>query len=164
MWLVTAMSAGCSQTVSDDTLWRITGSRISLLHFMFSLRNDSGQTAADLARAHGFLSCCHLITDNLNREQNGNSSCGQALLSRKRLLTAVDTVHTKKAKRAESKSLWNPSTYCVCRFFNAAAFISVTCLLLQMCWCTVVEMSRWRAWMWSQLRASAQVRLKRVCD
>ncbi|XP_026219294.1 ankyrin repeat domain-containing protein 10-like [Anabas testudineus] len=77
------------------------------------LRNGSGQTAADLARAHGFLNCFHLIANDQKHEPqvnglcdsgelNGNPPCGQALLSRKRLLTAVDSGHTKKARRAEN--------------------------------------------------------------
>ncbi|KAA8579864.1 ankyrin repeat domain-containing protein 10 isoform X2 [Etheostoma spectabile] len=77
------------------------------------LRNASGQTAADLAHAHGFLDCFGFISKtkkhllqlsglHVNGGQNGNSApCGQGLLSRKRLLAAVDTGHMKKARGAE---------------------------------------------------------------
>ncbi|KAK2856704.1 hypothetical protein Q5P01_005439 [Channa striata] len=77
------------------------------------LRNASGQTAADLAHAQGFLGCFRLISSEQkhllqlsglheNGEQNGNTACGQGLFSRKRLLTAGDTGHTKKARRADN--------------------------------------------------------------
>lgn len=84
--------------------------------FLFSLRNASGQTAADLAHTHGFHDCFsyisktqkHLLQLNglhVNGVQNGNSAlCGQDLTSRKRLLTGVDTGHMKKARRADSKT------------------------------------------------------------
>ncbi|XP_067349538.1 ankyrin repeat domain-containing protein 10a isoform X2 [Channa argus] len=78
-----------------------------------NLRNASGQTAADLAHAQGFLNCFHLISSEQkhllqlsglheNGEQNGNTPCGQGLFSRKRLLAAVDSGHTKKARRADN--------------------------------------------------------------
>ncbi|XP_044200194.1 ankyrin repeat domain-containing protein 10a [Thunnus albacares] len=75
------------------------------------LRNASGQTAADLAQAHGFHDCSHFISNahkhllqlsglHVNGAQNGN---GQGLLSkaasRKRLLTATEAGHMKKARR-----------------------------------------------------------------
>lgn len=75
-----------------------------------SLRNASGQTAADLAHAHGFLDCFCLISKtkkhlqqfsglHVNGVQNGNGPpCGQGLLSRKRLLAAADAGHMKKAR------------------------------------------------------------------
>ncbi|XP_039649470.1 ankyrin repeat domain-containing protein 10-like isoform X4 [Perca fluviatilis] len=78
------------------------------------LRNASGQTAADLAHAHGFLDCFCLISKTKkhllqlsglhgNGVQNGDSApCGQGLLSRKRLLTAADTGHMKKARGADN--------------------------------------------------------------
>lgn len=80
--------------------------------FLFSLRNASGQTAADLAHAHGFHDCFRFISKtqklsgvHVNGVQNGNSGpCGEDLLSRKRLLDAVDTRDMKKARRAESKT------------------------------------------------------------
>ncbi|XP_051283254.1 ankyrin repeat domain-containing protein 10 isoform X2 [Dicentrarchus labrax] len=78
------------------------------------LRNASGQTAADLALAHGFHDCFCLISKtqkhllqlsglHVNGVQNRNSApCGQELLSRKRLQTAMDTGHMKKARRADN--------------------------------------------------------------
>ncbi|XP_039649469.1 ankyrin repeat domain-containing protein 10-like isoform X3 [Perca fluviatilis] len=81
------------------------------------LRNASGQTAADLAHAHGFLDCFCLISKTKkhllqlsglhgNGVQNGDSApCGQGLLSRKRLLTAADTGHMKKARGADTDVL-----------------------------------------------------------
>ncbi|XP_044043861.1 ankyrin repeat domain-containing protein 10-like isoform X2 [Siniperca chuatsi] len=78
------------------------------------LRNASGQTAADLAHTHGFHDCFRFITKtqkhllqlsglHVSGVQNGNSvPCGQGLLSRKRLLTDVDTGHMKKAKTADT--------------------------------------------------------------
>ncbi|XP_010751489.1 ankyrin repeat domain-containing protein 10a isoform X2 [Larimichthys crocea] len=74
------------------------------------LRNASGQTAADLAHAHGFHDCFRFISKtqklsgvHVNGVQNGNSGpCGEDLLSRKRLLDAVDTRDMKKARRAEN--------------------------------------------------------------
>lgn len=76
----------------------------------FSLRNASGQTAADLAHAHGFLDCSHFISDAQTQLQqlsalraNGDAAaaaaaCGQ----RKRLLAAVEPGHVKRAKRADN--------------------------------------------------------------
>ncbi|KAM3585095.1 uncharacterized protein V6R79_007353 [Siganus canaliculatus] len=75
------------------------------------LRNASGQTAADLAQAHGYRDCFHFFSKTqkqlsefqLNGVQNGNQApCGQELLSRKRLLTSMDTGHVKKARTADS--------------------------------------------------------------
>ncbi|XP_040888621.1 ankyrin repeat domain-containing protein 10a [Toxotes jaculatrix] len=77
------------------------------------LRNASGQTAADLAHAHGFLDCFRFIANaqkhllqlgglHANGGQNGNPPCAQGLLNRKRLLTTVDSGHTKKARRADN--------------------------------------------------------------
>uniref|UniRef100_UPI0037E925F2 ankyrin repeat domain-containing protein 10a n=1 Tax=Semicossyphus pulcher TaxID=241346 RepID=UPI0037E925F2 len=77
-------------------------------------RNASGQTAADLALTHGFHEGFLLLSKtqkhlqqlsgvHVNGEQNGNSApCGQEVLSRKRLLTAADTGHMKKARRADN--------------------------------------------------------------
>lgn len=82
----------------------------------FSLRNNSGQTPADLAQAHGFDDCFHVImsksqlcgsesgVNGANGAQIGNGApCGQHQHSRKRLLTAMDTESMKKARRVESK-------------------------------------------------------------
>ncbi|KAM8903486.1 ankyrin repeat domain-containing protein 10a [Spinachia spinachia] len=73
------------------------------------LRNASGQTAADLAHAQGFLDCFSLISKTkkhllqLGGVHNWNSApCGQSLHSRKRLQTAEDTGHMKKARAAEN--------------------------------------------------------------
>ncbi|XP_078099432.1 ankyrin repeat domain-containing protein 10a isoform X2 [Sander vitreus] len=78
------------------------------------LRNASGQTAAELAHAHGFLDCFRLMSKtkkhllqlsglHVTGVQNGNGApCGQGLLSRKRLLTAADTGHMKKARGADN--------------------------------------------------------------
>nr|XP_046238512.1 ankyrin repeat domain-containing protein 10-like isoform X2 [Scatophagus argus] len=73
------------------------------------LRNASGQTAADLAHAHGFHECFCFISKTplngleANGVQNANSApCGRDLLSRKRLLTALDTGHMKKARRVDN--------------------------------------------------------------
>ncbi|KAF0045662.1 hypothetical protein F2P81_002191 [Scophthalmus maximus] len=84
----------------------------SLALLSLSLRNASGQTAADLAHAHGFLDCFrfvsnpqeHLLQPDGLREsgvQNGSGPWGQGSLSRKRLPASVDSGHTKKARRAE---------------------------------------------------------------
>ncbi|KAI3366250.1 hypothetical protein L3Q82_009726 [Scortum barcoo] len=73
------------------------------------LRNASGQTAADLAHAHGFHDCFHLISKSQKHllqlsglHVNGVQNGGQVLLSRKRLLTTLDTDHMKKARRADN--------------------------------------------------------------
>nr|XP_020441725.1 ankyrin repeat domain-containing protein 10-like isoform X4 [Monopterus albus] len=77
------------------------------------LRNTSGQTAADLAHAHGFLDCFRFISNaqkhllqlgglHVNGEQNGNAPYSQRALSRKRQLTAMDSIHMKKARKAEN--------------------------------------------------------------
>lgn len=75
--------------------------------FSFSLRNTSGQTAADLAHAHGFHDCFCLIAESqlsgspANGVQNGDGApCGQG---RKRLLTAEGPGNAKKARRADSE-------------------------------------------------------------
>ncbi|XP_059183788.1 ankyrin repeat domain-containing protein 10a [Centropristis striata] len=76
------------------------------------LRNASGQTAADLAQSHGFLDCFGFISKtkkhllqlsglHVNRVEN-SAPCGQGLLSRKRLLTAVDAGHMKRARGADN--------------------------------------------------------------
>ncbi|XP_029307825.1 ankyrin repeat domain-containing protein 10-like [Cottoperca gobio] len=77
------------------------------------LKNASGQTAADLAHGHGFLDCFHFISKtkkhllqlsglHVSGVHDGNTGpCGQGLLSRKRLLTAVDTGDMKKARGAD---------------------------------------------------------------
>ncbi|XP_053170470.1 ankyrin repeat domain-containing protein 10a [Scomber japonicus] len=74
------------------------------------LRNANGQTAADLAQTHGFHDCSRFISNaqkhllqlsglHVNGVQNGNgASCGQIVLSRKRLLTATEAGYMKKAK------------------------------------------------------------------
>uniref|UniRef100_A0A3Q3VWJ7 Uncharacterized protein n=1 Tax=Mola mola TaxID=94237 RepID=A0A3Q3VWJ7_MOLML len=76
-----------------------------------SLRNASGQTAADLAHAHRFHDCFHLISKSqlsglpVSGAQKENSAlCGQELNSRKRLLAAVHTGDMKKVRRADSKT------------------------------------------------------------
>ncbi|XP_076579170.1 ankyrin repeat domain-containing protein 10a [Chaetodon auriga] len=81
------------------------------------LRNASGQTAADLAHTHGFHDCFRFISKtqkhllqlnglHVNGAQNGNSApCGQDPPSRKRLLTAVDACHMKKARRADKEGV-----------------------------------------------------------
>ncbi|XP_074483135.1 ankyrin repeat domain-containing protein 10a isoform X1 [Sebastes fasciatus] len=69
------------------------------------LRNASGQTAADLAHAHGFLDCFCFISKTKKHllQLSGNGApCGGGLLSRKRLLAAVDAGHMKKARGAEN--------------------------------------------------------------
>lgn len=75
------------------------------------LRNANGQTAADLAQTHGYRDCFHFFSKTrkqlsefqLNGVQNGNQApCGQELLSRKRLLTSMDTGHVKKARTADN--------------------------------------------------------------
>ena len=82
---------------------------------LFSLRNASGQTAADLAQAHGFHDCFCFLSDaqkhlqqlnalHVNVVHSGNwIPFGHGLLSRKRQLTAVETHHLKKARRADGK-------------------------------------------------------------
>ncbi|XP_028321315.1 ankyrin repeat domain-containing protein 10a [Gouania willdenowi] len=72
------------------------------------LTNASGQTAADLARAHGFHDCFCFISDAERRlhQLNGNAygtPCGQDPPSRKRQqLMALDSNHQKRARRAEA--------------------------------------------------------------
>ncbi|XP_023282824.1 ankyrin repeat domain-containing protein 10-like isoform X2 [Seriola lalandi dorsalis] len=73
------------------------------------LRNASGQTAADLAHAHGFFDCSRFISNAQKQLQQlntlrvgGDTASGQSLLSRKRLLTAVESGHAKRAKRADN--------------------------------------------------------------
>ncbi|KAM7375410.1 hypothetical protein PAMA_014492 [Pampus argenteus] len=71
------------------------------------LRNASGQTAADLALAHGFHDCTRIISNAqkhlLQLHSGGQNGNGQALISRaagrKRLLTATEAAHMKKARR-----------------------------------------------------------------
>ncbi|XP_008278009.1 ankyrin repeat domain-containing protein 10-like isoform X2 [Stegastes partitus] len=77
------------------------------------LRNASGQTAADLAHAHGFHDCFCFISNaqkhlqqlgglHVNGAQNGGGApCGQGLFSRKRQLNVADAGHMKKARRAD---------------------------------------------------------------
>ncbi|CAJ1087139.1 ankyrin repeat domain-containing protein 10-like isoform X2 [Xyrichtys novacula] len=77
------------------------------------LQNASGQTAADLALAHGFHEGFLLLSKtqkhlqqlagvHLNGVQNGNGApCGQELHSRKRLLNAAESGHMKRARRAD---------------------------------------------------------------
>lgn len=75
--------------------------------FFLSLRNASGQTAADLAHAQGFLDCSHFISDAQKQLQQLNALRGNgdpaAAGQRKRLLAAVEPGHVKRAKRADSK-------------------------------------------------------------
>lgn len=66
--------------------------------------------AADLAYAHGFHNCFHLISKSqlrglpVTEVQNGDSaSCGLDLRSRKRILTPVDSKNSKKVRRAGGK-------------------------------------------------------------
>ena len=83
--------------------------------FSCSVRNASGQTAADLAHAHGFVDCFRFISNaqkhllqlgslHVNGVQNGGAPCGLGRLNRKRLPTAVEPGHLKKARRAEGKT------------------------------------------------------------
>ncbi|XP_074520980.1 ankyrin repeat domain-containing protein 10a isoform X2 [Halichoeres trimaculatus] len=86
------------------------------------LRNASGQTAADLALAHGFHEGFLLLSKtqkqlqqlsgvHLNGEQNGNSTPGgQEMHSRKRLLHAAEGGHMKRARRADNVSLHMQNT------------------------------------------------------
>lgn len=83
------------------------------------LQNASGQTAADLALAHGFHEGFLLLSKTqkhfqqisgvcMNGEQNGNGApCGQELLSRKRLLNAAEGGHVKRARRADNVLVQN---------------------------------------------------------
>ncbi|KAL6115581.1 ankrd10 [Pungitius sinensis] len=73
------------------------------------LRNASGQTAADLAHAQGFLDCFSFISKTkkhllqLGGVHKGNSTaCGPVLHSRKRMQTAEEEGHMKKARAAEN--------------------------------------------------------------
>lgn len=163
------VQTGSSQTVRDEC-GILTG--CSLSHssiFLFSLRNASGQTAADLAHAHGFLSCSHLIADDHklqlqasglcnNGEEKGDPPCCQALLSRKRLLSAVDSGHAKKTRTAESESLFLTDSLFLTLYISNCLYLC-HCLLLQMCWCrcTAAAMRGRRTWTWSLDRTSVQV-------
>lgn len=77
--------------------------------FLFRLKNASGQTAADLAHAHGFHDCFCIIANAQNCldvgvVQSGNGTpCGRGPLGRKRQLGAVDVGHMKKARGADGK-------------------------------------------------------------
>ncbi|XP_061640589.1 ankyrin repeat domain-containing protein 10a isoform X1 [Phyllopteryx taeniolatus] len=71
------------------------------------LRNTSGQTAADLARTHGFHDCLHLIS-NLQehllqfsglQSNEGKNGIAPGLLCRKRLQSAFENGQMKKARR-----------------------------------------------------------------
>ncbi|KAK9523730.1 hypothetical protein VZT92_017632 [Zoarces viviparus] len=62
------------------------------------LRNASGQTAADLALAHGFLDCFSFISKTKKHLLNG---------TRKRLLTAEELGHMKRARGADG--VWEQS-------------------------------------------------------
>lgn len=78
------------------------------LSFLFSLRNASGQTAADLAQAHGFHDCfCIISNAQTQLVQLGVlrdcAPCGQGQHCRKRQLTQKENHHMKKARRAEGK-------------------------------------------------------------
>uniref|UniRef100_A0A3Q1FPQ6 Uncharacterized protein n=1 Tax=Acanthochromis polyacanthus TaxID=80966 RepID=A0A3Q1FPQ6_9TELE len=76
----------------------------------FRLRNASGQTAADLAHAHGFHDCFCFISNaqkhlqQLHGNENG-APCGQGLFSRKRQLNVVEAGLMKKPRRAEGKKI-----------------------------------------------------------
>ncbi|XP_061910104.1 ankyrin repeat domain-containing protein 10-like isoform X1 [Entelurus aequoreus] len=63
------------------------------------LRNASGQTVADLAGSHGLDDCLRLISNLL--QLNEKPICGPGLLGRKRLHSAFENGHIKKAKRDE---------------------------------------------------------------
>lgn len=90
---------------------------------MFSLRNASGQTAADLAHAHGSRECFRFISNMQNHlqqlnelhvngvQQKGNSAPGgqglpTSTASRKRLLTAIENRHMKKARSGNREQLF----------------------------------------------------------
>ncbi|XP_026157775.1 ankyrin repeat domain-containing protein 10a isoform X2 [Mastacembelus armatus] len=74
------------------------------------LRNTSGQTAADLARAHGFPDCFHFVAGAQKHlllqlgglHMSGSTPCEVGPLSRKRLMTTVDSGQTKKARRTDN--------------------------------------------------------------
>lgn len=78
---------------------------------MTSLRNNSGQTPADVAQAHGFDNCFALIISKsqphgpengvVNRAQIGHGQHQNNV--RKRLLNAMDAEGMKKTRRVESK-------------------------------------------------------------
>lgn len=104
-------------TITDENLKTSSTSPLNvssaLALLLSSLRSNSGQTPADLAQAHGFDDCFHVIMsksqlcgseNGVNGVQNGNGAlCGQHQHSRKRMLTAMDTESMKKARRVESK-------------------------------------------------------------
>lgn len=91
---------------------------------LFSLKNSSGQTAADLAYALGFHNCFHLISKSQLRTlpvtemQNGDGApCFPEPRGRKRLLASVDSENNKRVRRADGKihvhgmrarSAWSP--------------------------------------------------------
>lgn len=90
---------------------------VFLFFFPNSLQNTSGQTAADLAYAHGFLHCFHLIYKSqlralpVNEVQNGDGApCGLDLRSRKRLLTSADSENSKRVRRAGGMCLIENTT------------------------------------------------------
>lgn len=99
------------------SVWNHIDRCFSFISSYVSLRNASGQTAADLALAHGFHEGFLLLSKtqrhlqqlsgvHLNGEQNGNSTPGgQETHSRKRLLNAAEGGHMKRARRADSKIL-----------------------------------------------------------
>ncbi|XP_028252138.1 ankyrin repeat domain-containing protein 10-like [Parambassis ranga] len=74
------------------------------------LRNASGQTAADLAFAHGFHGCVGFISDAQQHLQQIGSN--QGLLSRKRQLVAMDSGHMKKARRADGAMVQLQNSAC----------------------------------------------------
>lgn len=121
----------------------------SILFFFFpnSLQNTSGQTAADLAYAHGFLHCFHLISKSqlralpVNVVQNGDGApCGLDLRSRKRLLTSVDSENSKRVRRAGGMSLIENTTtqHEVLTWCSWGFFLSLCCR------CIVPDGERWR--------------------
>lgn len=77
-----------------------------------SLRNNSGQTPADVAQAHGFHDCFDLLASKclphgpengvVNRAHFGHSQHQHH--GRKRLLNATDNERMTKARRVERKS------------------------------------------------------------
>ncbi|CAN9498366.1 unnamed protein product [Ophioblennius macclurei] len=79
------------------------------------LKNDRGQTAADLAHAHGFHDCfCFISNAHKTLMQlselrhNGNGApFGQEGLGRKRQRASEDAVFLKKPRRADSEMMEN---------------------------------------------------------
>lgn len=76
-----------------------------------SLRNNSGQTPADVAQAHGFDNCFALIVSKSQLHGPENGVVNRAQIGhgqhqnngRKRLLNSMDAEGMKKARRVESK-------------------------------------------------------------